>query len=194
MNSLTSHDLAVLISTYQGFTRHEAFLWKKTAMSVLKLKIKYTKRHLTTLELRKLIRRKTPTNDVYQFIRNIESKNHKNRMMMVMMNQKLRNAIYVETLMRRQFSRCHEYFLRRWGGNHRGITSRFHILMQRQISFTWGDIRPKVLSKVEFLAQKYHINQVKPPDIIEDILISDEKLEEKFGQMEKAPPPVYGGV
>ena len=68
------YNFSSLISRYQGFTLNEASLWKKTAMTTIKLKIKYTKRHLTTLELRRLIRRKTPTNDVMQFIKNIKSK------------------------------------------------------------------------------------------------------------------------
>ena len=109
MNNQTSHNLSSLISRYQGFTHNEASLWKKTAMSAIKLKIKVTKRHLTTLELRRLIKRKTPTNDVMHFIKNIQFKYHRNRMMMVMMNTKLRNAIYVENLVRRQFNKCHEY-------------------------------------------------------------------------------------
>ena len=66
--------------------------------------------------------------------------------------------------------------------------------MQRQISFTWDTSRPRVISKVNNLAQKHLKNQDKPPDIIENILISDERLEQKYGQMDKAPLPVYGGV
>ena len=79
MNQQTSHTLTSLIENYQGLTRNEAYLWKKTAMSTIKLKIKVTKRTLTTLELRKLIRRKIPTNDVMQFVKKIESKNHRNK-------------------------------------------------------------------------------------------------------------------
>ena len=103
MNQQTSHNLSSLIHSYQGFTHHEAFQWKKTAVSAIKIKVKLTKQCLTTLELRRLIRRKIPTNDVMNFVRSIESKNHRNRMLTVMMKQKLRNAVYVENLIRRQF-------------------------------------------------------------------------------------------
>ena len=192
MNNQTSHNLASLISSYQGFTRHEASLWKKTAMLVIKLKIKYTKRHLTTLELRRLIRRKTPTNDVMHFIKNLESRYHKARMMSVMMTQKLKNAIYVENFTRKQFNKCHDYMRRRWR-HHSFLTSQFNIIMQHQITFTWDTERIRVMNKIEHLAHKYHRNH-KPPDVIEDILISDEALEQKFGEMEKVPLPVFGGV
>ena len=73
MNQQTSHNLSSLIANYQGFTQPEAFQWKKTAMLTIKLKIKVTKRTLTTLELRRLIRRQIPTNDVMQFVKSIES-------------------------------------------------------------------------------------------------------------------------
>ena len=192
MNQQTSHKISSLIDNYQGFTQHEAFLWKKTAMSTIKLKIKVTKRTLTTLELRRLIRRRIPTNDVMQFVKKIQSKNYRKKMTMAMMQQKLRNAIYMEDLIRRQFSRCHEYMRRRWQ-HRRSLTSQFNIIMQQQTCFTWDTLRPRIMSKIENLAKK-HLNIHRPPEIIEDILISDERLEQKYGQVEKTPLPVYGGI
>ena len=103
MNNQTSHKISSLIQCYQRFTPMEAFQWKKTSVSVIKLKIKLTKRILTTIELRKLIKRKTPTNDVMHFIKHIKSKYHRNRMMHSMMTQKLKNAVYMESKIRKQY-------------------------------------------------------------------------------------------
>ena len=178
---------------YQRFTPQEAFQWKKTGVSVIKLKVKLTKRTLTTLELRKLIKRKTPTNDVKHFIKHIKSKYHRNRMLHSIMTQKLRNAVYMEHKIRRQFERCHQYMRRRWR-HHTFLTSQFNIIMQQQIVFTWNTDKARVQSKIDNLAHSWHSNPNKPPDILEDVLISDKFLEERFGQEEKLPLPVYGGV
>ena len=188
MNNQTSHKISSLIQTYQRFTPQEAFQWKKTGVSVIKLKVKLTKRTLTTLELRKLIKRKTPTNDVKHFIKHIKSKYHRNRMLHSIMTQKLRNAVYMEHKIRKQYERCHEYMRRRWR-HHTFLTSQFNIIMQQQIVFTWNTDRARLRSKVDTLAHSWHSNPSKPPDILEDVLISDKFLEEKFGQEEKLPLP-----
>ena len=50
------------------------------------------------------------------------------------------------------------------------------------------------MTKVDHLAHKYHLDRNKPPDKIDDILISDELLEQKFGPVEKTTLPVFGGI
>ena len=87
--------------------------------------------------------------------------------------------------------------MRRWGHN-RHFLSQFNILLQEEIEFVWKTEKARVLSKVDFLVNKWHnknnFTTTEVTDYIEDIAVSDEKLNEKFGPATDDPPVTFGGI
>ena len=112
-----------------------------------------TKRVLTTLLLRRLMRRNTGTNDIESFVRNIPRKFHRNQMRMRMLKTKLDDAIYQERKIRNLFTSRYEYLRRRWGNNRHFMTN-FNLIMQAETRFVWETGRERVRSKVDNLCEK----------------------------------------
>ena len=193
MRRNTSHRVSELIPL-NAISPMEASVWTKIAKFTLNLKIKMTKRVLTTLLLRRLMRRNTGTNDIESFVRNIPRKFHRKQMRMRMLKTKLDDAIYQERKIRNLFTSRYEYLRRRWGNNRHFMTN-FNAIMQAETRFVWETGRERVRSKVDNLCEKWHEkSRARVPDMIEYVAISDHALETRFGPVQKEAPVVYGGV
>ena len=66
--------------------------------------------------------------------------------------------------------------------------------MQEEVVFVCNTGKDRLNSKVAFLANKKQNIPTKTPEVLGGILISDEKLTEKFGPVIPEAPVVYGGV
>ena len=196
MRRTTSHKLSFLMYNQRANSPMEAQVWNKIAKWVFNLKIKMTKRILTVRLLQKLKDRKTGTNDVKHFCKNIKRKYARNKMRNTMMSNKIKDAKYWEAKTRKLFNSKYEYLVKRWGHN-RAFMSQYNILLQEEIDFVWKTEQAKNLSKIDFLVNKwnrYNLNTTEVKDEIEGILVSDDKLREKFGPATDDPPITFGGV
>ena len=143
--------------------------------------------------LRRCQRRMVGCNDVEHFVKKIPSRFLRNKQRRSMMNNKLNDARFQEEKAKKKFLKEFNYLSRRWGVQNPYFMSQFNILMQREVEETWQDGRERVLSKLEFLAQKWHrVHNTVPPDI-DGVIISDEKLEEVFGPITEDNPLTFGG-
>ena len=183
----------------------EASLWTKISKLTLNLKLKFTKRALTTLLLRRLLRRNTATNDVANFIKKIPRKFHQNQMKVRMMRTKLEDAIYQERKMRNLFTSRYDYLMRRWGHNYY-FRRQFNMIMQEETRFVWTTGRERIQKKADNLAKKAHTAPARAQGIVEDhgiaaaasvapvVITSDAGLEAQFGPVQREAPVVYGEV
>ena len=179
MRRNTSHRVSMLIRL-NAISPMEASLWTKVSTFVLNLKLKMTKRNLTVILLRRLMRRHTGTNDVEHFVKNIPRQYHKNQMKMRMMRTKLDDAIYQERKIRNLFESRYQYLVRRWG-HQRHFMTQFNMIMQEETRFVWLTGRERVKFKEDNLARKAHKPPVRPRDEVEDVAVSDVRLEALFG-------------
>ena len=196
MRRTTSHKLSFLMYNQRANSPMEARVWTKIAKLAFNLKIKMTKRVSTVLLLQKLQKRKTGTNDVEYFCKTIKRKFARNKMRQTMMSNKIRDAKYKETKARNLFNSKYNYLVRRWGHN-RAFMSQFNILLQQEIEFIWKTEKARVQSKIDFLVNKWHKNNLSKPehrDEIQNVAVSDEKLNEKFGPPVDDLPVTFGGV
>ena len=144
MRRKTSHKLTYLMYSMQSaISPMEAHTWKQISKGVFHLKIKMTKRVLTSLLLQKLKKKKTGTNDVEHYIKNIKRKFAKNKMRNSMMNNKIMDAKYQEIKARKLFNSRYGYLVRRWGHN-RAFMSQFNILLQEEIEFIWKTEKARI--------------------------------------------------
>ena len=139
------------------------------------------------------MRRHTGTNDVEHFVKNIPRQYHKNQMKMRMMRTKLDDAIYQERKIRNLFESRYQYLVRRWG-HQRHFMTQFNMIMQEETRFVWLTGRERVKFKEDNLARKAHKPPVRPRDEVEDVAVSDVRLEALFGPVQQEAPVAYGGV
>ena len=189
MRRNTSAKSTFMLYRLRATSPSEAHVRNKIAKYVVNLKIKMTRRVLTVMLLQKLHRKKTGTNDIEQFCRNIKRKFAKNKMRNTMMTNKIKDAIYHENKARKLFNSRYEYFVKRWGHN-RYFMSQFNTLLQEEIEFVWRTGKVKMLSKIDFLVKKWQKSDLITPeqDEIEGVAVSDKKLEEMFGPANDEPP------
>ena len=194
MRKNTSNKLSFMIHNLRAISPMEARVLKKVMFGVLNLKIKMTKRSLTVDLLKKLQRRRLGTNDVENFCSNIQRKYARSKMRSSMMSNKIKDAKYQEQKTRNLFISRRDYLVQRWGFNNQYFITRFNILMQEEVVFVWNTGKTRLNSKIDFLANKRQNIPTKTPEVLGGILISDEKLTEKFGPVIPEAPVVYGGV
>ena len=96
---------------------HESSMWNKTMKEVVNLKVKVTKRSLTSLLLKKLHRKRTGTPEVEHFVKNIRNNYVKKTMKMKMMTIKIKDSIFQMEKMKKKFDCRMAYLERRWGHN-----------------------------------------------------------------------------
>ena len=110
------------------------------------------------------------------------------------MNNKLDNARFEEKKARGKYMSQFNYLSRRWGQDNRNFMSQFNILLQHEIVDVWETGRARVLAKIDFLAKKWHSVPNEVQHEIDDVAISDQKLEEQFGPIEEEDALIFGGA
>ena len=100
------------------------------------------------------------------------------------------NATSEENFLRKAFMKKMYYLKKRWGHN-TIIMTQFLNFMQAKVSEVWDQGREKIRRKINFLRNRDRGEKEAIPEELEGILISDEKLTERF----EAPviQPLTGG-
>ena len=180
MRPVASHDLRTLITSNVTVSQPGAELWKKVMGITIENKIKLTKNHLTVLLLTKLRERDQGTNEVEHFVKMMKSRRVQTNLRRSIMKYKIEDATSNKIKAEDRFRRSFEFIKRKVGGNSQ-ILDEFRKIMQSEVESVWEEGRVKNKSKISFLIQKWKKDNDRNVDKEwRDILISEEKLREKF--------------
>ena len=96
-----------------------------------------------------------------------------------LLSYKIGNAISEEKSARGAFMRKMDYLKRRWG-HHSLIMQQFLVIMQAEVSEVWDKGRERIRNKINFLRNRERGEKTAVPEEVEGILISEEKMRERF--------------
>lgn len=166
-------------------------LWNKIMGQTLKLKMKLTQKHLTTLFLKKMKQNCLNTPGIAKYLKfEVREDDQRPKIRRKLLSFKIGNATSEENFARKAFMKKMDYLKKRWGHN-TIIMTQFLNFMQAKVSEVWDQGREKIRRKINFLRNRDRGEKEAVPEELEGILISDEKLTERF----EAPviQPLTGG-
>ena len=155
-------------------------LWNKIMGQTLKFKLKMTQKSLTILLLKKLKQNCLSTPGINKYLQfEVREDDQISKIRRKLLSYKIRNATSEEKFAREAFTKKFDYLKRRWG-HHYLIMKQFFDFMQAEVSEFWDKGRERIRNKINFLRNREKGEKKTVPEELEGILISDEKLREKF--------------
>ena len=192
MRPTASHHIKVITQNVTIFPGKLGTVWKKLMSNIVNLKLKFTKRRLTVLLLEKLRRKNQGTNEVENFVKNIGNNKMKKEMRRKIMGVKIEDARIEENEFRETFEKRFSY-LKRKLGNMVEVVDRFKRILQEETVLLWEEKKKKMKKKISWLLRKWKNIGPEVQEEYEGVLVSDEKLKEKYGETEVS-VKVHGDV